>query len=329
MDDFRVSVALCTRNGAAFIARQVQSILRQSRPVDEIVVSDDASADDTVAIIERMVAEHGADHPVVPVLIVLRNSSALGVTRNFERAIDSCSGDLIALCDQDDVWHHAKIERLIAQFEERPSTLMIGTDARLVDGRGSPFGDGLLATIGVTESERDSIHAGRGFSTLLRRNVITGATAMIRGGLARRARPFPASWVHDEWLAIVAAASEDGLDLLEEQLLDYRQHGSNEIGATSLTFRGRLHRLRTPRTERNLRLLRRAEALAVRITDFTSIAADVEAARQKQEHEAVRGSLPASRARRIRPVLREWRTGRYSRYGLGAQDVLRDLVQPV
>jgi len=51
--------------------------------------------------------------------------------------------------------------------------------------------------------------------------------------------------------------------------------------------------------------------------------------RGKLAHEVMRGAIPAARARRIAPVLREWRSGAYDRFGRGAQDVLRDLVQPV
>ena len=89
---------------------------------------------------------------------------------------------------------------------------------------------------------------------------MTGATAAIRRRLAAVAVPFPAEWVHDEWLAMVAA-SIGRIVPLDEQLIDYRQHGGNEIGAVELTFRGKLGRLIAPGRQRNERLLARAIVL--------------------------------------------------------------------
>lgn len=326
-----VSVALCTHNGARFVAEQVRSILAQSRPVAEIVVSDDASTDDTVAVIEQTVADWLVTRPESGLaLTVLRNASPLGVTANFERALAACRGEFVALSDQDDVWHVDRIARGVEVLERRPSVLMVASDARMVDSEGAPLGRTLLETIALTAWERTSVREGRALDVLLRRNVFTGATAMLRRELVDRATPFPASWVHDEWLAIMAAALGD-VDLIDEALIDYRQHGGNQIGATPLTGSGRFQRLRAPRTDRNERLLARARDLAERMPLLEPPVGAVTAARvsEKLEHELVRSALPAARLSRIRPVWHEWRTGRYTSSGLGLQDVLRDIVQPV
>ncbi|MEL4319003.1 glycosyltransferase family 2 protein [Leifsonia sp. YIM 134122] len=323
-----ISVALCTYNGAQFIADQIASILSQDRPVDELVIADDGSADDTVAIAIAAIAAHPRG-PGVSVR-VLESSTRLGVTANFARALDACSGDLLVLSDQDDVWHADRVSRMVRMFDDRPTLLLAHGDARIVDGDGEPTGELLFQTLGVTDAEKGDVHAGRALQVLLRRNIVTGATTMLRRELVASAAPFPASWVHDEWLAVIAAVS-GGVDLLEAPLIDYRIHGGNQIGASSLTASGRVQRLRAPRTERNARLLARAEALAERLPLLSGPAsgAVIEMGRQKLEHERARSSLPARRLPRIGPVLREWRTGRYASAGLGAQDVLRDLVQPV
>ncbi|TFD70120.1 glycosyltransferase family 2 protein [Cryobacterium sp. Hb1] len=320
-----VSVALCTYNGAAYLEEQLLSILRQSIPVSEIVVSDDGSTDETLAVLERVVVAW----PAVNV-VVLRNSAALGVTANFEQALAACTGDLIALCDQDDVWWPERLERMVAEFTRRPELQMVHADARLVDAAGTPLGHTLLQTLGVSDVDRAAVHAGRAIDAYLRRNIVTGATMMVRRELVERSRPFPAVWVHDEWMAMVAAAT--GLvDLLEEPLTDYRQHGGNQIGVTTLDASGKLGRLRAPRTARNARLLARVAVLQRRASEFepegsTSVLALIDA---KLAHEARRSTLPAARLLRVAPILRGWRTGDYFRFGLGLQDMLRDLVQPV
>ncbi|SEN94848.1 glycosyltransferase family 2 protein [Cryobacterium luteum] len=320
-----VSVALCTYNGAAYLEEQLLSIRGQSLPVAEIVVSDDGSTDDTLAVLERVIADwRGID------VVVLRNATALGVTANFEQALAACSGDLIALCDQDDIWWPERVERMVAEFTRRPELQMVHADARLVDAAGDPLGFTLLQTLGVSDADRAAVHAGHAIDAYLRRNIVTGATMMVRRELVERSRPFPAAWVHDEWIAMVAAVT--GLvDLLEEPLTDYRQHGGNQIGVTSLDASGKLGRLRAPRTARNARLLARAEALQQRAAGFepaasASVLALIDG---KLAHERRRSGLPAARPLRVAPIMRGWRAGDYSRFGLGLQDVLRDLVQPV
>ena len=324
----RVSVALGTHNGARYLGEQLDSILRQTHPVAEIVLSDDASTDGTVELAERAVAERRATDAATPALVVLRNPVALGVTANFEQAIGATSGDLIALSDQDDLWHPDRVARGVAAFEARPGVDLVAAEARLVDDGGHPLGASLFETLGVDAGIRDRLVAAP-FEELLTRNVVTGATAMFTSRLARRAAPFPPGWVHDEWLAVVASMT-GGIAVIPDAVIDYRQHGGNQIGVTRLGAGGRLARLREPRTARNARLLTRAQELAERVPEIGGGDARVEAeAAAKLAHEVMRQGIPAGRLRRIGPVLREWRTGAYARYGLGAQDVLRDLVQPV
>lgn len=326
-----VSVALCTYNGATYLAEQLGSILNQTMPPGQIVVSDDGSTDASLAIAEQVVAEWRDGHPGITLdLIVLTNPTALGVTANFEQALAACTGDLIALCDQDDVWLPERLERMMAEFDRRAGLLLLHAEARLVDAAGAPLGLTLLQTLGVSEADRAAVHEGRAIDALLRRNIVTGATMMVRRELVTEAIPFPAAWVHDEWLAMVAAAT--GLvDLLEEPLTDYRQHGNNQIGVTTLDASGKLGRLRASRTARNARLLARAEVLQQRAEGFEPAASAVVMALvdAKLDHERMRSALSPHRALRVAPIVRAWRRGDYTRFGLGLQDVLRDLVQPV
>ncbi|MGW9182074.1 glycosyltransferase family 2 protein [Agromyces sp. NPDC055661] len=325
----RVSVALGTHNGARYLREQLESILAQTHPVDEIVLSDDASGDGTVELAEQVIAEHRATDAATPALVVRRNPVALGVTPNFEQALRAASGDLIALCDQDDVWHPDRVERALAEFGGRPGLDLVAAEARLVDETGAPLGSSLLETLGVDHATRTRLGTDAAFGELLKRNLLTGATMLVSRALVERAAPFPASWVHDEWLAIVASVG-GGIAVVAEPVIDYRQHGANQIGVSRLGAGGKLARLREPRTARNARLLARAQDLADRLPAIAGDRPEVEAEVQaKLAHERMRQGIPASRLRRLPSVWREWRSGAYGRYGLGAQDVLRDLVQPV
>lgn len=317
-----VSVALCTHNGERFIVEQLDSIFRQTVPVDQVVVSDDASRDGTVALVRAAFAAN----PDAPALTLLENSAALGVTRNFEQAIAACSYDIIVLSDQDDVWAPDRVAKTLAAFGH--DVVLVHGDARLIDAEGRVLPASLFGSYAVDAAALDDIASGRALDQFLRRNLVTGATAAIRRELFAVASPFPDHWVHDEWLAVVAAAT-GRIVPLTDALIDYRQHGGNEIGAVTLGLRGRFARLVAPGRERNRRLLARATVLAERYHGFGNDTRAGRAVLEKVAHEQVRSGLSIHRLARFRPVLREWRTGRYDQFGGGLQDVLRDLIQPL
>jgi glycosyltransferase involved in cell wall biosynthesis len=324
-----VSVALCTYNGARYVGEQVRSVLEQSRPAAELVIADDGSTDGTLDVIEATIADYRHRHPgTVPVVRVLDGPPPRGVAANFGRALSACTGDLIALSDQDDVWHPDRLERLVAAFDELPDATLLHGDARLIDAEGADLGTTLFATLGVSAEERARVASGRAYDALLRRNLATGATTILRASVRDQALPIPPDWIHDEWLAIVASVT-GRVAIVDAPLTDYRQHGANQIGARRPTIPDLLSRLREPREPRNSRLLRRAETLVVRLRGLAGVsAADLAAAEQKLEHERRRSALPRVRAARVGRVLRAARRGDYARFGLGAKDVLRDLVQP-
>ncbi|MBX9718337.1 MAG: glycosyltransferase, partial [Microbacteriaceae bacterium] len=196
-----LSVAMCTRNGARFVAEQVRSILSQSIVPRELVVGDDASTDDTIAVIEAAVAAARAERPGLSTeLRVLRRDEPLGVTANFEATIAACTNTLVALSDHDDVWRQGRLARLLPLFDD-PSVDLVHTDARLVDEDGTPSGLLLLEALEASAAERRALRTGHAFDVLLRRNLVTGATVILRRSLAETAAPFPPSWLHDEWLA--------------------------------------------------------------------------------------------------------------------------------
>lgn len=317
-----VSVALCTYNGERFVAEQLRSILSQSRPVDQIVVADDGSSDRTVRLVEGALSDSGLD---ARVLAPAR--APLGVTANFQRAIAATSGQVVLLCDQDDVWHPDRVA-LALQGLDDARALVHFTDARLVDGAGAPMGPSLFETLEVSDSDLAACESGRAFETLLRRNLATGATMALRRELLRDALPFPREWVHDEWLAILAAARER-VAFSRQVSIDYRQHGDNQVGVTAPTLRNKISRVMGRRGERNRRLEARSRILAERLSALGASPRVQAAARAKCEIEAFRAALPGNRALRVLPVLSRASRGDYRRYcSQGNLDVLRDILQP-
>ncbi|MFM9876670.1 MAG: glycosyltransferase family 2 protein [Rhodoglobus sp.] len=321
-----ISVALCTHNGAEFVREQVESILKQTVPPTQLVLSDDASTDNTVAIVEAAVG--GWPEPR-PELVVIRNPSPLGVVANFEQAVTRCTGDLIALCDQDDIWMPDKLMRFVALFAAERDLPLAHSDATLVSAEGDPLPHPLLGSLEATPAERERLTNGRSFDALIRRNLVTGATVVFRRTLLDRALPFPRSWVHDEWLAIIAAAVSRTL-LIDERLIDYRQHGGNQIGASKPGLADKLGKLREPRSVRNRRLVARSVDVVDRL-ELLGAAVDparLTLARAKLAHERWRLALPANPVLRAPRIVGAVLAGRYGRFSRGIRDAARDLVQP-
>jgi glycosyltransferase involved in cell wall biosynthesis len=323
-----ISVALCTHNGAEFLGAQLDSILNQTAPPTQLVLSDDDSTDGTVQLARDRIDGYRRAGGEIDFLVI-KNHPALGVAQNFAQAIAACTGDLIALCDQDDVWHPERLEVIGAYFAHHPDVTLVHGDARLVDDGGAPLGRSLFESLRLTPHERMQIDRGTAIHTLIRRNVVTGATSVFRRELVEMALPIPNGWIHDEWLGIIAAIL-GRVAIVPGQLVDYRQHGSNQIGAEQLTMRVALSKLRQPRAERNRNLFVRAQALTDRLHDIGGRVDQryFRIAWEKVEYERYRLALPAARLKRIVPVLISVMNGKYRRFGLGSQDALRDLVQP-
>jgi len=324
-----ISVALCTYNGARFIGEQIRSICLQTLRPREIVVSDDASTDGCVEIARRTVEECNAAHPGPPVVLhVLQNATPLRVTKNFEQAVRACQGDLIALSDQDDAWPPERLARMAVEFERRPDLLLLHTDARLVDGALTDLGQSLFHALEVEPIELERVHGGKAFDVLLRRNLVTGATAIFRRSLLDVALPFPSEWLHDEWLGIIAAAI-GRVDLLEDQLIDYRQHEENQIGARRDSFPDKMRKAFGSRGDTHVKRAYKAELLLTRLLELGDRipAPFIEKARLKVAHQRFRAALPRSRIARWVPVFREVLTGRYNKFGRGVRGVVRDLFE--
>ncbi|MFT4268713.1 MAG: glycosyltransferase [Xenophilus sp.] len=324
-----ISVALCTRNGARFLEEQVRSICLQSLAPCEIVLSDDASSDDSVSLVRRTVAQCRSECPGLDLdLRVFVNRPALGVTKNFEQAAAACRGELIALCDQDDAWVPDKLRRIADAFAAQPGLLLVHSDARLIDAGGAPLGGTLLQSLGTARDQLERIHGGQALSVYLRYNPVAGATAAFRRALLDPARPFPAEWVHDEWLALIAAALGE-VDVIEAPLIDYRQHGGNQIGAGRNSFAQNVRKALASRGELHATRALKAELLLARLLSFGARVDPrcIEQVRGKVAHQRACARLPAARLARLGPVLREAVTGRYGLYGRGVIDIVRNLVE--
>lgn len=215
-----ISVAMCTYNGERFLADQLNSILTQTLPPDEIIICDDGSRDRTMEIGRDILSRWGGMFEIV------QNDKNLGFVKNFEKAICLCHGDIIFLSDQDDVWLPEKIEKMMALFQDHPDTVLVFHDAELVDEQLRVLDTSFWKILGF--EPEPFLHGD--YRQLVDHNVVQGSACAFRRELAHRAIPFPESCIHDEWLALVS------LDMgkiipLPLSLMKYRQWGHNALGA--------------------------------------------------------------------------------------------------
>lgn len=222
-----LSVALCTYNGETYIREQVESILSQTLPVNEIVVCDDGSTDNTLSIIESLRKGTNAD------IRIHRNETNLGVCANFQKAVNLCKGDIIFLSDQDDVWHNDKVEIIVNYFNHNRQKQVVFTDGQLIDGSGKAIFNGTLwKCFGVNDKCLKQIENGLGMEIFAFENRATGATMAIRRGFE-----YTSSFskfciddiLHDGALAMLALI-DNRLGHIDKCLIDYRIHGNQECG---------------------------------------------------------------------------------------------------
>lgn len=222
-----LSVAMCTYNGGKFLTQQLQSILTQTLPVDEIIVCDDNSTDNTISILESF------DSRFPGIIKIFRNKVTLGVKKNFEIAIGLTKGDIIFLSDQDDVWLPGKVQSLVNVFNKDENVLAVFTDAGLIDEQDKTIEGTVWSKWGfdqnIQNKWKDNAKAAEQLST--GDNVVTGATMAFRKELKNYILPFDHAHMlwHDGWISW-HAASLNGLVFIKEKLVQYRIHPQQQVG---------------------------------------------------------------------------------------------------
>lgn len=207
----KISVVMATYNGSRYLREQLDSILNQSVGVDEIVVVDDCSSDDTIKVINEYRRKYSF-------IYLIQNVTNIGVVKTFEVAINNCKGQYVLFADQDDVWFKDKIEILINNIGDN---LLIYSDAVVVDKNLNK----------VLESNLFFYEAVRDFSCFrdyLFGNNVTGCTMMVNREIFARTIPIPEFGImfHDQYLALYASYKRK-IKRVGIPLMLYRQHDKN------------------------------------------------------------------------------------------------------
>lgn len=228
----KISVAMATYNGEQYIRQQLESILQQTRPVDEIIIVDDHSSDETLQVIRSLRDSR---------IHIFQNDTNLGYIENFYKAISMTKGDYVFLSDQDDIWALDKIERSMLALTASDENMAVCSGFRLIDQDGN--------SIEHTESYQlnaflSKAHKSVEYLTLHQLafgNVVQGCTYGIRRAVIDvYVRIHNTEVIHDYQLMLIAAALGKVV-YLNVPLIQYRLHGDNAVG-----FAEKSHKIEVP-----------------------------------------------------------------------------------
>ncbi|WP_109489320.1 glycosyltransferase [Occallatibacter savannae] len=219
MWDPRISVCMASYNGGPYVDAQLQSILSQLGPNDEVVIVDDGSTDDTVLRIEEI-----ADARVK----LLRHRANAGVLATFEDALRCGTGEILFLADDDDVWAPTKVQRFMEVFSEAAGVGIVSSRVRMIDEHDRPLADSRINRSGKFRS---------GFWWNLFINHYQGSAMAVRASLLGQVLPFPAqqSFLHDAWIGTRNDLLGGKAVFIEQDLLFYRRHSKNASRTKPLT----------------------------------------------------------------------------------------------
>ncbi len=224
-----IDILLATYNGQAYLREQIDSILAQSNQDWQLLIRDDASDDDTLSIIKDYVTRY-PDR----VKLIEDNSGHLGASLNFQRLLENSITEYIMFCDQDDVWLPNKIEATLKlmkttekSYPDKP--ILVHTDLRVVDSQ--------LKTIATStwRYQKTPPETGNDFNKVMLQNVATGCTIMINEKAKVVSLPIPKEAVMHDWWIAINVAKHGEIVYIPDQLVLYRQHLNNAVGAKKAT----------------------------------------------------------------------------------------------
>ncbi len=222
----KVSVALATYNGEIYIREQLKSLAAQIRRPDEVIITDDCSTDKTVEIIKAFIAENDLDWQL------FESKSNLGFKKNFRKALSLVTGDIVFLCDQDDIWCEDKIESLLNVFAANPTVKAVNSSFTVIDGDGNESalteqrGKTNYGMLPPLKKQLERVH----FKDVFRRNISPGCTMAVTSALAKDYVRLTACELPHDWELNLMAACDHALWFSNAPLINYRIHEANAIG---------------------------------------------------------------------------------------------------
>jgi glycosyltransferase involved in cell wall biosynthesis len=226
MPKLTVSIALASFNGAKYIADQLRSFADQDRRPDELVITDDGSTDHTAKIVEDFA--RSAPFPVR----FEPNPARLGYNQNFARAISLCTGQIILMSDQDDVWLPAHVRRIAEAFEAEPKVGFVTSNSTYTDDQLRPTGADIWKSERFTPS---NLNRDWQFPAWARHRALAGHASAFRADLRDVVLPIGEDWIYDQWIGLVCAACSRVVTLPDHLTL-HRHHAAQAVANDQKTL---------------------------------------------------------------------------------------------
>jgi glycosyltransferase involved in cell wall biosynthesis len=315
----KISIALATYNGEKYLRGQLDSIAGQTRLPDEMIICDDGSSDSTTQIICNF-AESVSFR-----VVLLQNDERLGSIKNFEKAISQCTCDIIALCDQDDMWLPQKLERQAAMLEQDLELGGVFSDAYLMDQQSRRTGARLWDVNEFTLDAQMRTKHGDGLSDGVTKKKALGCTLMFRSSLVNKIIPIPLCWEHDGWVAWMISIYSK-ISIIPEPLICYRIHPTQQFGVVALSLSERIQRSKQVGTKMHLKEIEQLLELEQKVQTDGGRESELYLSffERKIAYLRMRASLPSNRMVRVQKVFSE--IGNYRRFSAGWWSLIRDLA---
>lgn len=301
-----ISIAMATYNGEQYLQTQLDSLASQTRLPDELVISDDGSSDSTIEIAEGFAASSTFD------VKVLKNTNRLGYIKNFERALLHCSGEIIALSDQDDIWLPEKLAKQGGLIEMNPSIGGVFSDAFLMYDQSIGTKQSVWDIINFGPADQDELRSGRCCPVAVTGKKAMGCTLMFRASLMEKIVPIPAIWEHDAWIAWMISIYSR-LDSIPERLIQHRIHGSQQVGVPSRSLLNHLHTKPSDYLNHANQLAALLERTSACVPQDKEIDAHLH---RMMNYLRMRGTLPKNRLHRFATVISNWNYYRQTTNGM-------------
>lgn len=326
-EQLKISIAMATYNGSKYIQEQLDSFACQTRLPDEVIICDDGSTDETFTI-----CEHFKERSPFTVQ-VFQNDHNIGYARNFERALSLCSGDVVFLSDQDDVWYPEKIAAIVNRFVADKNTMLIIHDIEYCDVFLNRTGQSKIQRIAATQDPLTG--------------YVTGMATAVRRAFLASCLPFPqyleSFTTHDRWLHECALLI-DAKSIVPTVFADYRRHATNATSAqllnnisfsTPSAYQRAFRKRKTIRhfhveSEVLTRKLRLKQELLIWLQEYDKhsripLTAIARLERSVEKVHARVSALSIPRFKRLPVLLRNYVSGTYDEFK-GIASLLKDLL---
>jgi glycosyltransferase involved in cell wall biosynthesis len=220
-----IDILLATYNGQKYLAEQINSVLTQSHQDWQLLIRDDGSLDDTVNIIKRYLRQY--PHKIK---MITDDFNHLGAKLNFGKLLEHAQADYVMFCDQDDVWLPRKIEVTLrcmrtAEKNYPNKPIMVHSDSIVVDDNLKRIAGSKWAYEKIWPNKDDNLNR------ILLQNVATGCTIMINKRAKNVSLPIPKDAIMHDWWVAIKVAEHGKIVYVPDQLVLYRQHPNNLVGA--------------------------------------------------------------------------------------------------